>query len=175
MNETLRIIKERRSCKRFKPDMIPEEDLKKIIEAGTWAPSGKGLQSAIILAVTNKEVINKLKEENRKAMGVGEEYDPFYGAPVVLVVLAKKDVFTHVYDGSLVIGNMLIAAESLGIGGVWIHRAKEEFESEYGKDLLKSLGIEEEYEGIGHCCLGYQEGEKMAPRDRKENYVYYIK
>ena len=175
MNETLRIIKERRSCKRFKPDMIPEEDLKEIIEAGTWAPSGKGLQSAIIVAVTNKEVINKLKDENRKAMGVGEEYDPFYGAPVVLVVLAKKDVFTHVYDGSLVIGNMLIAAESLGIGGEWIHRAKEEFESEYGKDLLKSLGIEEEYEGIGHCCLGYQEGEKMAPRERKENYVYYIK
>ena len=175
MNETLRIIKERRSCKKFKPDMILEEDLKKIIEAGTWAPSGKGLQSAIIVAVTNKDVINKLKDENRKAMGVGEEYDPFYGAPVVLVVLAKKDVFTHVYDGSLVIGNMLIAAESLGIGGVWIHRAKEEFEGEYGKDLLKSLGIEEEYEGIGHCCLGYQEGEKMAPRDRKENYVYYIK
>ena len=175
MNETLKTIMERRSCKKFKPDMVPEDVVNKIIEAGTWAPSGKGMQSAIILAVTNKDVINKLRDENRKAMGVGGEYDPFYGAPVVLVVLAKKDIFTHVYDGSLVIGNMLLAAESLGVGGVWIHRAKEEFESEYGKELLKSLGIEEEYEGIGHCCLGYQDGEKMAPRERKENYVYYIK
>ena len=175
MNETLKTILERRSCKKFKPDMVPEDVVNKIVEAGTWAPSGKGMQSAIILAVTNKDVINKLRDENKKAMGAPEEYDPFYGAPVVLVVLAKKDVFTHVYDGSLVIGNMLLAAESLGVGAVWIHRAKEEFESDYGKELLKSLDIEEEYEGIGHCCLGYQEGEKMAPKPRKDNYVYYLK
>ena len=175
MNETLKTILERRSCKKFKPDMVPEDVVNKIVEAGTWAPSGKGMQSAIILAVTNKDVINKLRDENKKAMGAPEEHDPFYGAPVVLVVLAKKDVFTHVYDGSLVIGNMLLAAESLGVGAVWIHRAKEEFESDYGKELLKSLDIEEEYEGIGHCCLGYQEGEKMAPKPRKDNYVYYLK
>ena len=175
MNETLNVLKTRRSCRNFKSDMVPSEVLDQIIEAGMYAPTGKGLQSPIILAITNKDVINKLRDENRKIMGMGEEYDPFYGAPVVLVVLAKKDVFTHVYDGSLVMGNLMNAAESLGVASIWIHRAKEEFESEVGKEILRDLGIEEEYEGIGHCCLGYQEGDKLPVKPRKDNYVYYIK
>ena len=175
MNETLKVLEERRSCRNFKPDMITDEELNAVIRAGTFAPTGMNRQSPIIISITNKEMREKLVEENRKIGGWPEGMDPFYGAPVILVVLAKKEVFTHVYDGSLVIGNMLNAAESLGLGSIWIHRAKEEFESDFGKDLLKQLGINGEYEGIGHCALGYRAVEKPEAAPRKENYVYYIK
>ncbi len=116
---------------------------------------------------------DKIAEENARIMG-REGTDPFYGAPVILIVLANKEVGTYIYDGSLVMGNMLNAAESLGLGSIWIHRAKEEFDSEFGKNILKELGIEGDYEGIGHCALGYIDGEKSKAAPRKENYVYYI-
>jgi len=172
MNEVLNCIKTRRSIKKYKSDEVPTELIEKIIEAGTYAPSGMNKQSAIILAVTNKEVRDNLSKVNASIMGM--ENDPFYNAPVVLVVLAKKDIFTHVYDGSIVMENMLLAAHSLGLGACWIHRAKETFETEYGKNLLKSLGIEEEYEGIGNCVIGYPDMEPVE-KPRKENYVYYVK
>ena len=174
MNETLKVLKERRSCRSFKPDMVKEDDLKAIIEAGTYAATGMGKQSPIIIAVTDKELRDNISEENRKIGGWDAGFDPFYGAPVILIVLAKKDVPTHVYDGSLVMGNLMNAAESLGVGSIWIHRAKEEFESDFGKDILKKLGIEDEYEGIGHCALGYDTEPAKAAAPRKENYVYCI-
>ena len=127
MNDTLKVLETRRSCRNFKPDMIPEETLEQIVRAGTYAPTGMGKQSPIILAVTNKELRDQFSEENRKIMGAPVGMDPFYGAPVILVVLANKAVPTHVYDGSLVMGNLMNAAESLGVASIWSHRAKEEF------------------------------------------------
>lgn len=174
MNETLKVLETRRSCRSFdalKP--VAEEDLQAIVRAGTYAASGMGKQSPIILAVTNKEIRDKLSAENAKVMNA--PIDPFYGAPVVLVVLAKKDVLTYKYDGSLVMGNMMNAAASLGLASIWIHRAKEEFESDFGKKLLADLGIEGEYEGIGNCCIGYAAAPAAAPAPRKENYVYFVK
>ena len=175
MNETLKTLEKRRSCRNFKPDMITEDELNSVIEAGTYAPTGKGKQSPIIIAVINKEIRAKLAKENAKIMGQGEDFDPFYGAPVILIVLADKEMPTYIYDGSLVMGNMLNAADSLGLGSIWIHRAKEEFESDFGKNLLKELGIEGNYEGIGHCAIGYRNEEKTAPAPRKDDYIYYIK
>ena len=174
MNETLKVLETRRSCRSFKPDMVKEDDLKAIIKAGTYAATGMGKQSPIIIAVTDKSLRDELSEENRKIGGWQEGFDPFYGAPVVLIVLAKKDVPTHVYDGSLVMGNLMNAAESLGVASIWIHRAKEEFESDFGKGILSRLGISDEYEGIGHCALGYATEPAKAPVPRKEDYVYYI-
>ena len=174
MNETLKVLKERRSCRSFKPEMIKEEELKAIIEAGTYAATGMGKQSPIIIAVTDKELRDRFSDENRRIGGWGEGFDPFYGAPVILIVLAKKDVPTYIYDGSLVMGNLLNAAQSLGVGSIWIHRAKEEFESDFGKDILKKLGIEGEYEGIGHCALGYAAEPANDPAPRKENYLYCV-
>ena len=156
------------------PNMVNDEDLRAIIKAGTYAATGMGKQSPIIIAVTDKETRDKISEENRKIVGWGEGFDPFYGAPVILIVLAKKDIVTHVYDGSLVMGNLMNAAESLGVSSIWIHRAKEEFESDFGKDLLKKLGIEGEYEGIGHCALGYAAEPLKEAAPRKDDYVYYI-
>ena len=173
MNETLKVLETRRSCRNFKPDMVKDEDLRAIIKAGTYAATGMGKQSPLIIAVTSGELRDEISEENRKIGGWGEGFDPFYGAPVILIVLANKDVPTHVYDGSLVMGNLMNAAESLGIASIWIHRAKEEFESEFGKNLLAKLGIEGDYEGIGHCALGYAAEPSKDPAPRKDNYVYY--
>lgn len=173
MNEVINNMKTRRSIRKYKPDMIPEDVLNRIIEAGTYAATGMGKQSPIIIAVTNKEIRDKFSKMNAEIMGV--DSDPFYGAPVVLIVLADKARPTYVYDGSLVMGNLMLAAHAEGIGSCWIHRAKEEFESAEGKAFLKSLGIEGDYEGIGHCVLGYTDGEEPKAMPRKENYVYYVK
>lgn len=173
MSEVINNMKTRRSIRKYKPDMIPEDVLNRIIEAGTYAATGMGKQSPIIIAVTNKEIRDRFSKMNAEIMGV--DSDPFYGAPVVLIVLADKARPTYVYDGSLVMGNLMLAAHAEGIGSCWIHRAKEEFESAEGKAFLKSLGIEGEYEGIGHCVLGYTDGEEPKAMPRKENYVYCVK
>ena len=172
MNEVLNAIRTRRSVRKFKPDPVPAELLDQILEAGTWAPSGRGRQPVIILAVTDRETRDMLSQWNARILG--STADPFFGAPVVLVVLAQKDISTHVYDGSLVMGNLMLSAHSLGLGSCWIHRAKEEFETPEGKALLEKLGVEGEYEGIGHCILGWPDGDAPAPKPRKENWIYRI-
>lgn len=175
MSEVLDKIKTRRSVRKYKPDMVPQELLDQIIEAGTYAASARGTQNTIIIQVTDKKLRDELAEMNCRIGGWEAGFDPFYGAPAVLIVLAKKDWPIRVYDGSLVMGNLMLAAHGLGLGSCWIHRAKEEFETEWGQKLLRSLGIEEEYEGIGHCVLGYVEGDYPEAAARKENRVYYVK
>ena len=175
MNEALKVLETRRNCRSFKPDMITEEELQAVLRAGTYAPTGMGKQAPIIIAVTNRELRDSIAEENRKIGGWEEGFDPFYGAPVILIVLADKNVRTYQYDGSLVMGNLLNAAESLGLGSIWIHRAKEEFESDFGKTILKKLDIEGDYEGIGHCALGYAAVPPKEPAVRKQDYVYFVR
>ena len=172
MAETLEVLKNRRSCRAYKPELIEEEKLCAILEAGTYAASGMGKQSPIILAVTDRATRDQLSKLNAAVMG--SSADPFYGAPEVVVVLANKAVPTYLYDGSLVMGNMMNAAADLGVASCWIHRAKEEFESEEGKAILQKLGIEGEYEGIGNLILGYAAKPDAAAAPRKENYVYRI-
>lgn len=175
MNEVIEMMKTRRSIRKFKPEALPDEIIEQIAEAGTYAATGKNLQSPIIIAVTNKQLRDKISEMNRKIGGWQEGFDPFYGAPAMLIVLADKNVPTAVYDGSLVMGNLMLAAHSLGVGSIWIHRAKEEFESEEGKAILAELGITGDHVGIGHCALGYIDGEEPKAAPRKENWVYYAK
>ena len=170
--ETLTTLKTRRSCRAYKPELIEEEKLNAIIEAGTYAATGMGRQSPIIIAVTDQELRNKLSKMNAAVMGM--DMDPFYGAPELLIVLADKAVPTYLYDGSLVMGNLMNAAADLGVASCWIHRAKEEFESEEGKAILKELGIEGDYEGIGHLILGYAAKPEASPAPRKANYVYRV-
>ena len=174
MNEIMNVMKERRSIRKFKPDMPPKEDLNQIIEAGLYAASGMGRQATITIAVTNKELRDKLSEMNRKIGGWEEGFDPFYGAPAIFIVLADKNCPTHVYDGSLVMGNMMLAAKSLGLGSIWIHRAKEEFELPEYKQLLKKLGVEGEWEGIGHCAVGYADCELPKAAPRKDKRVFWV-
>lgn len=172
MSDVLQKMQTRRSIRKFKEDMVSKEILDEIITAGLYAASGMNTQTPIIVAVTNKEVRDKLSQDNAAVMG--SENDPFYGAPVILVVLAPKDGGTCVYDGSLVMGNLMLAAHELGIGSCWIHRAKEVFEQPEWKEWLASLGVEGEYEGIGNCAIGYVDGEYPPVLARKENRVFYV-
>lgn len=173
MSEVFDNMLTRRSIRKFKADAVPEEIVAKIAEAGTWAPTGMGKQAPIIIAVTDKKMRDRLSELNGAVMNA--KSDPFYGAPAVLIVLADRKIPTYIYDGSLVMENLMLAAHDLGIGSCWIHRAKEVFDSEEGKAILKDLGIEGDYEGIGNCILGYADCEDPEPKPRKENYVYWIR
>lgn len=171
-NKALEVLTTRRAIRSYQ-DRVPEKELiEKILEAGTYAPTGMGRQSPIIVAVTNKEIRDRLSRLNAGVMGA--DSDPFYGAPVVLVVLADKQCPTYLYDGSLVMGNLLNAAHAVGLGSCWIHRAKEVFDSPEGKFLLREWGIEGEYEGIGNCIVGYSAQEAPQPKPRKADYVYRI-
>ena len=172
MNDKLEFLATRRSCRSYKPDPVPKELLDQVLTAGTYAASGMGRQSPIILAVTNKELRDKISHINAGIMG--RDGDPFYGAPAVLIVLAKKDIPTHVYDGSLVMGELMHAAHAAGLATCWIHRAKETFELPEGQELLRSLGITDEYEGIGNCIIGYANGPLPEAKPRKENWIYYL-
>lgn len=175
MAETLKVLESRRSCRAYKPELIEEEKLQAIIKAGTYAATGMGKQTPIIIAVTDRKLRDKLSAMNAKIMGQGAGFDPFYGAPELLIVLADKTIPTYIYDGSLVMGNLMNAAADLGVDSCWIHRAKEEFESEEGREILKDLGIEGNYEGIGHLVLGYAAEPLKAAAPRKDNYVYYAR
>ena len=182
MNQTIKDIITRRSVKKYLDKPVPMELVEEIVKAGTYAPSGMNKQSPIILAVTNREMRDRLSRLNLEVVlgnnlktSSGHD-DPFYGAPVVLVVLAKKEIGTHVYDGSLVMENLMVAAQSLGLGSCWIHRAKETFEGPEGKQILRELGITEEYEGIGNCIVGYAAPDALKPQaPRKPDYVVWVK
>lgn len=174
MNEIIQAMEERRSIRRFKSEIPAKKELEQIIEAGLYAASGKGRQAVITVAVTNQKVRDRLSAANCRIGGWEEGFDPFYGAPVILIVLADKNWATHVYDGSLVMGNMMLAAHSLGLGSIWIHRAKEEFETGEWQQLLADLGIEGEWEGIGHCAVGYVDGETPEAAERKEGRVFWV-
>ena len=173
MNQVLETIRTRRSVRNFTDEPVPRDVVEQVVDAGIWAASGKNGQAPIVLAVTNPDLVARLSEMNRVIGGWKEGFDPFYGGKTVLVVLSRPEAArTYVYDGALVLGNMMLAAESLGVGSIWIHRAKEEFESEEGKAILAELGITEPVEGIGHCVLGYA-AERPADVARKEGRVFW--
>lgn len=171
-NNTLETLKTRRAIRQYQDRMPEKALLDQVLEAGTYAPTGRGKQAPIIVAVTNKEVRDRLSQLNAQVMG--SDKDPFYGAPVVLVVLANRDMPTYLYDGSLVMGNLMNAAHALGLGSCWIHRAKEVFDMPEGKEMLKEWGIEGDYEGIGNCIIGYTEGEMPEAAPRKADYIYHV-
>ena len=176
--EAFECMKTRRSCRAYSDRVPSREVLERICEAGTYAPTGHGKQSPLIVAVTNREVRNRLSALNAKVMSkihpIPDGFDPFYGAPVVLLVLADADVVTHMYDGCSVIANLLNAAHACGVASCWIHRAKEEFESDEGRALLRELGIEGNYVGVDHVILGYPAKELPSAAPRKADYVRWV-
>ena len=171
MNNTINDIMNRRSIRKYKPEQITREELDIILQAGICAPTGKNRQSPILIAVQNKEVRDLLSRMNAQVLGM--DVDPFYGAPTVVVVLAKADSPHAVQDGSLVLGNMMTAAKAIGLGSCWINRAREVFDSEEGKQLLARWGVEGDYIGVGNCILGYPDEEPVM-KPRKPDYIRYI-
>ena len=164
MNETIKNLIERRSCRKYESKQIKDEELNAILKAGEYAPSGMGLQSPKMVVLQNKETIKKLSKLNAKIMG--KDIDPFYSAPTVIVVLADKTKMTYIEDGCLVLGNLMNAAHSLGIGSCWIHRAKEEFATEEGKVAIGGL----------HMLVGQAVKSQAIFNDREisEELINYI-
>lgn len=171
-NEVLKTIKERRSIRSYKSDVVPNELLNEVLEAGTYAPTGRGAQSPKIIAITNKKYRDEVSKLNAKVMGK-DNFDPYYGAPVIILVLANPNANTYVEDGTCVLMNMMLAAKSVGLATCWIHREKEIFNSDDGKKLLKEWGIEEPLVGIGSLALGYAASEPVTAK-RKDNYIVHI-
>ena len=167
------LLKNRRSVRKYKPQQITDAELDAILEAGLYAASGKNSQKTVMVAVRDKQTRDQLSRMNAEILGTTS--DPFFGDPCVVVVLSDPERNTWLEDGSLVMGNLMLAASEMGLGSCWIHRAKEEFESEEGKALLRRLGIDGEYEGIGHCILGYAAEEPKAAAPRKQDYVYWLR
>ena len=173
VNEIIKAMQERRSIRRFKPHMPAKEDIAQIINAGLYAANGRGKQATITVAITNKALRDRLAADNCRIGGWKDGFDPFYGAPVILIVLADRNCATRVYDGSLVMGNMMLAAHSLGLGSIWIHRAKEEFEMPDYQKILEDLGVTGEWEGIAHCAVGYIDGDMPKAAKRKDGRVFW--
>lgn len=171
-NEVLKAIRERRSIRRYMPEQIKDEELRTVLEAGTWAPTGKGTQDPVIIAVQDPGICSVLRKLNAEVMGT--DTDPYYGAPTIILVLSRADNPNCVKDGSLVISNIMLAAHSIGLGSCWINRCKEMFETPEGRKMASRLGIPEGYEGVGCVSLGYKAHEAPAPRPRKEDYYKVI-
>ena len=169
MNENL---KNRRSIRKYQPQQVSDELLDAVLEAGLYAASGMNTQNTVIIAITDKETRDRLSRDNASVMG--SDRDPFYGAPVVLVVLAEKGRRTYVHDGALVMGNLMLAAHALGVGSCWIHRAAETFEMPHWKEFLSSLGLMGDYEGIGNCILGYPDGDLPEAKPRLEHRTAFV-
>ena len=169
MNETLNVLKTRRSIRRFKPDQIQDDDLRAILEAGAYAPTGGGRQGNLFVVVQDPALRRQLARMN--AAVLGKDLDPYYGAPTIILVFADKTQSTPVEDGSLALGNLFNAARALGLGSCWIHRAREMFEGEEGLALRKRWGIEDSYVGVGACSLGYPDGDPPAAAPRKGRVV----
>ena len=170
MNETLKVLKERRSIRKYTSEQIKPSELDAILEAGTWAASGMGLQPAVMVVVQDAETIAALSKANAEIMGK-PDIDPFYGAPTAVVVLADGENRFWLQDGSLVMGNLMTAAASLGVASCWINRATEYFDSPAGKEQLKKWNLPETLRGVGTCILGYADGSAPAPKPRKEGYI----
>ena len=174
-NAVLTVLKTRRSIRSYKPEQITDEELKTVLEAGTWAPTGMGFQDPWIVAVQNPLLKEKLSQMNREFLGT--DSDPFYGAPTYVLVFASRPEKWRngVQDASLVLGNMMNAAHAIGLGSCWINREREMFDTEEGKALLKQWGLPEDVMGVGALALGYPAAEPKAPKPRKEGYYRIIK
>ena len=172
-NQIIESLCSRRSVRSYQFKQIEEEKLSEILKAGTYAPTGRGRQSPIMVVVQDAETREQLRRINAAVLGAPDS-DPFYGAPTIIVVLADVSIPTHLEDGCLVMGNLMNAAHAVGVDSCWIHRAREEFSSDEGKALLKKWGIDGDYVGIGHCILGYGDCETPSAKPRKENYIYRV-
>lgn len=173
MNETLQVIKDRRSVRSYASRQLEAEDLDAILEAGTWAASGKNQQSAVMVVVQDPDTIERMRYLNAQIQG-RPGTDPFYGAPTVVVVLADGENSNWLKDGSLVMGNLMIAASAVGVGSCWINRATELFDMPEGKALLHQWGLPETLRGIGNCILGYPEGPLPSAKPRKKDYIHRV-
>lgn len=174
-NPVIQALKTRRSIRSFKPEQITDEELRTVLDAGTWAPTGMGFQDPWIVAVQDPALKKEISRMNAEFLG--KETDPFYGAPTYVLVFASDPLkwANGVPDGTLVLGNMMLAAHAIGLGSCWINREREMFATDEGKELMKQFGLPEGLIGVGALAVGYPAGEPRVPKPRKENYFRIIR
>mgnify|MGYP002860643904 CR=1 FL=1 len=172
-NEVLKAIRERRSIRRFQDKQITDEELTAVLEAGTWAATGHGTQNPWIVAVQEPQLMQRLSAVNAEIMGVTS--DPYYGAPTMVLVFASADNYNRERDGSLVLGNMMLAAHSIGLASCWINRVDEMFQRDDLQALLKEWGLPDGLVGIGSLALGYAASQPRTVKERKADYYRIIK
>ncbi len=170
MNETIKTLKTRRSIRKYRDKAVSKETIQQIVEAGLYAPTGKNRRKILFLAITDKELRDKISKLNAAVMGA--DSDPFYGAPAVVVVFSDRNFPTYVEDGSCAMANLMNAAFSLGVDSCWIHRAREVFESEEGRAIARELGVPDEYIGIGNCILGYRDCRLPEAAERTQTVIF---
>ena len=170
MNEAYKNLIERRSIRKYNNTKVSHDLMEKIVRAGQFAPSGMNRQIYAFVVVKDEELVAKLSKMNADAMNSSS--DPFYGAKSLIIVFADTNAPTYLYDGALAMGNLMNAANALGVDSCWIHRAKEVFETTEGKEMKKTWGLPESYEGIGHCILGYREEEPGERAQRTSKVIY---
>ena len=173
-NEVIKALETRRSIRAYKPEQIADKELETVLEAGTWAPTARGLQDPWIVAVQKPELLQRICRMNAAVWG-REDIDPFYGAPTYVLVFGSAASANAVPDGALVLGNMMLAAHAIGLGSCWINREREMFATEEGKALMAELGLPEGLIGIGALALGYPAAPPKEPKPRKENYWRIVK
>lgn len=165
----LELIQTRRSVRAYRPEAVPEDVLERILQAGTFAPTGMGKQSPVMVVVTDPDVRRKIAAMNAAVMGA--DRDPYYGAPTIVLVLADPEIGTWVEDGSCVLATLMLAAHAQGVASVWVHREREMFDGEEGKALLREWGLPESLRGVGSVALGYAAVPAAPPRPRKAGYI----
>ena len=169
----LEIIRTRRSYRSYQSEQITDEQLNAVLEAGTYAPTSRGLQSPFIVAIQNEELKARLAKMNAEIMGVTT--NPYYDAPTYVLVFVPADAPNGIQDASLVMENMMLAAHAQGLGSCWIHREREMFATEEGKELMQQWGLPEGLVGIAALALGYPNGEPSPAKPRKEGYTRVIR
>lgn len=170
--EMLRGLKERRSCRSFRSEQITDEELRLVLEAGTFAPTAKGSQSPVIVAVQNPEEVAAVSALNAR---FGPNQNPYYGAPTILLVLVPAGGYLGELDGAAVLTNLVNGAHAVGLGSCWINRPQFMFETNEGREMLKRWGIEGSWKGVGSVALGYAAADPTPPKPRKENYCVIVK
>ncbi|MDF2942218.1 MAG: nitroreductase [Herbinix sp.] len=182
MNEILKVIKSRRSVRSYKQEQISQESLDAIIEAGIYAPTAHNDQPWHFTIIQNQDMLQQInvitKEEMAnsdiewiKKMGSNPNFHLTYHAPTLIIVSGRKDAIAWTADCAAAIQNMLLAAESLNIGSVWLGLLKFYFDKEEG---VQKLGIPEGYEPYYGVAFGFKEKEQAAPK-RNLDVVNYIR
>ena len=170
--DAITALKTRRSVRKFQQTQIDSDTLEKVLETTQYAPNGRGLQSPVLVAVQDGETLAQLRRMNADVMG--SDVDPYYGAPAIILAFAPNDVITYVEDAASALTYLQVAAHVNGLATVWVHRERQMFASDEGKELMKKWGIADKYEGIGSVAIGYADGDLPNPAPRREGYILKV-
>ncbi len=185
-NQVLETIKKRRSVRSFKEDQITDQELQTVLTAGLYAPTAGNQQLWHFTVIQNKEWLQQLninakknaaqsENEHIQQIGKNEKFNIFYGAPTVVVVSGQEDGLAIESDCAAATQNILLAAESIGLGACWVNLTLLSLDGDKGAQYKQRLGVPAGYKPFSSVILGYKKIEPVNAPVRKENLINYIK